>query len=228
MLSTLKPNPKKALFFAKKQLSELVFDTVNLEGINYTLPEVQTLIDGVTVGGHRQIDEIITLNQAKAWQFLFAAVEDNTFNISVDFVGQLHRLVTKKEAVEAGQFRSGSVTISGTEYLPPDAGKLTCLWQTLTDKPIPSKTDDTCQFAISLFLQMARAQFFYDGNKRTGRMMMNGILLSKGLPVINLLAKRQLEFNQLMLDFYSTGDEQPMQDFVLSCLNVLHIKIMSE
>jgi hypothetical protein len=42
--------PKKALFLAKKQLSELVYDAVNLEGVNYTLPEVQTLLDGVTVG----------------------------------------------------------------------------------------------------------------------------------------------------------------------------------
>jgi hypothetical protein len=50
-MPTITPNPKKALFLAKKQLSELVYDAVNLEGVNYTLPEVQTLLDGVTVGG---------------------------------------------------------------------------------------------------------------------------------------------------------------------------------
>jgi hypothetical protein len=43
-MPTITPNPKKALFLAKKQLSELVYDAVNLEGVNYTLPEVQTLI----------------------------------------------------------------------------------------------------------------------------------------------------------------------------------------
>ncbi|VVH58486.1 hypothetical protein BSPWISOX_1188, partial [uncultured Gammaproteobacteria bacterium] len=46
-MPTIIPNPKKALFLAKKQLSELVYDAVNLEGVNYTLPEVQTLLDGV-------------------------------------------------------------------------------------------------------------------------------------------------------------------------------------
>jgi hypothetical protein len=40
---------------------------VNLEGVNYTLPEVQTLLDGVTVGGHRQTDELIATNQIKAF-----------------------------------------------------------------------------------------------------------------------------------------------------------------
>jgi Fic family protein len=39
---------------------------------------------------------------------------------------------------------------------------------------------------------MARIQFFYDGNKRTGRLMMNGVLLTNGLPVINLPASKQL------------------------------------
>jgi hypothetical protein len=32
-MPTITPNPKKALFLAKKQLSELVYDAVNLEGI---------------------------------------------------------------------------------------------------------------------------------------------------------------------------------------------------
>ena len=53
---------------ACKQLSELVCDAVNLEGINFTLPEIQTLLDGITVGGHKLSDQQIALNQAEAWQ----------------------------------------------------------------------------------------------------------------------------------------------------------------
>ncbi len=44
-LARIIPNRQKALFFAQKQLSELVCDAVNLEGIHYTLPEIQTLLD---------------------------------------------------------------------------------------------------------------------------------------------------------------------------------------
>lgn len=46
----------KVLMFAKRQLSELVYDAVNLEGISFTLPEIQTLLNGVTVGGHKIFD----------------------------------------------------------------------------------------------------------------------------------------------------------------------------
>jgi len=37
---------------AKRQLAEFVCDAVNLEGINFTLPEIQILLDEITTGGH--------------------------------------------------------------------------------------------------------------------------------------------------------------------------------
>ncbi|SMN10692.1 Huntingtin interacting protein E-like protein [uncultured Candidatus Thioglobus sp.] len=222
------PNLEKALFLAKKQLSELVYDAVNLEGVNYTLPEVQTLLDGVTVGGHKQTDELIALNQIEAWKFLFKIIKNKDFNLSDKVVCQLQAKVAKREALTWGEFRAGGISISGTKYLPPNHQELPNLWQQLSTKPMPSNTDDLYQYAVSLFLQMARTQFFYDGNKRTGRLMMNGILLQNGLPVINLPASKQLEFNQLMLDFYPSNNEAPMQAFMRSCLNPQHLDIMAE
>jgi len=227
-LTTISPNPQKALFFAKKQLSELVFDAVNLEGVNYTLPEVQTLLDGVTVGGHKQTDELIVHNQIKAWKFLFAAIEKQDFDLSAEFVCQMQGKVVKKEVLAWGKFRSGGVSIAGTEYLAPEHTKLADLWQQLAQKSMPNDIEGIYQYAISVFLQIARIQFFYNGNKRTGRLMMNGILITNGLPVINLPAKKQLKFNQLTLDFYPSNNETPIQAFMLSCLNPKHLEIMAE
>ena len=126
------------------------------------------------------------------------------------------------------------MAIGGTKYLPPDSDTLSNLWQQLATEHnvllYQSQPDiaRTYQGAISLFLQIARNQFFYDANKRTGRLMMNGILLSNGLPVINLPASEQLTFNRLMLDFYPSGDEQAMQEFMCACLDEAVLKIMAE
>lgn len=38
--SQLPPNRMKALYLARRQISELVYDAVQLEGIHYTLPEI--------------------------------------------------------------------------------------------------------------------------------------------------------------------------------------------
>lgn len=75
---------------------------------------------------------------------------------------------------------------------------------------------------------MARQQFFYDANKRMGRFMMNGILLSAGYPAINVPVKRKLEFNEGMLAFYETNHPQQMNLFLRSCLDPRIVTIMPE
>lgn len=58
--------------------------------------------------------------------------------------------------------------------------------------------------------------------------MMNGLLLSKGYPAINLPASKQLEFNTLMLEFYNSNNFKPMTEFMKNCLDQRTIDIMNE
>ena len=212
----------KALFDAKKIIAQIITDVVNLEDINYTVPEVQTLLDGITVGGHKLQDELITLNQIKAWNFLFLQLEQTSFSVSEGFVVELHNLVACNEALAWGRFRTGSVSISGTSYLPPKHDELGQLWQKLVAETniLLANQDKTDIYhaAINLFAKMARIQFFYDGNKRTARMMMSGLLLMHKLPMINVGAKRRLEFNQTMLKYYETENLEIVYKFLISCL----------
>jgi Fic family protein len=213
------PNPALALQLAKKQKPELIYDAVNLEGINFTLPEIMTLLDGVTVGGHKISDQQIALNQAAAWNFLFSALEKKQFELSEKFTLDLHAIAAREEALSWGKFRDQQVTIAGTTYLPPDANSpkmLPHLFETMIRNA--ERIPDIYDRAIFVFLEMARTQFFYDVNKRMGRFLMNGILLKVGYPVINVPAKRQLEFNTLMLEFYESNHQAPMNSFLRSCL----------
>jgi Fic family protein len=225
-ISAIKPNRDKALMLAKREVGVLVHDSVLLEGINFTLPEINTLLEGVTVGGHQLSDQQIAINQGNAWRYLFSAVKAGDFCLSLDFLYVLHALSAKEEALEWGQFRSGGVTIAGSDYLPPKAADLQSKFSELLVSV--DRFDDIYDKAIHVFLVMARNQFFYDVNKRTGRLMMNGILLSAGYPAINLSAKRKLEFNELMMRFYESGNETEMNAFMRSCIDPRLVEIMSE
>lgn len=224
--ASIKPNKQKALFFAKRHLPELVCDAVNLEGICYTLPEVQTLLDGVTVGGHKLCDQRITLNQAAAWKVVFELVSKDAFNLSKETACLIHREAAKEDALPWGQFRTGAVTIAGTTYTPPSPKLLDALWLKMLEKS--PTIADIYNRAIFIFLEMSRNQFFFDVNKRMGRFMMNGLLLSEGYPVINVPASRQQEFNMLMLEFYTTNHPDKMTHFMRSCLDPRIVDIMSE
>ncbi len=224
--SMIKPDKEKAMFLAKRQLPELVCDAVNLEGIHYTVPEVQTLLDGVTVGGHKLQDEKITLNQANAWRLLFEMLKNNEFKLSKPVACKLHAIAGEEESLKWGCFREGGVTIAGTDYRPPNASQLDQCWNEMVAQA--QAIDDIYDRAIFIFLKMARYQFFYDVNKRMGRFMMNGILLNAGYPAINLPVKKQAEFNRLMLDFYISDDVAPMTVFMRGCLDDHIIGIMAE
>ena len=45
-IADIKPNKIKAIALLKREISVFVYDAVQLEGINFTLSEVQTLLDG--------------------------------------------------------------------------------------------------------------------------------------------------------------------------------------
>lgn len=151
-------------------------------------------------------------------------LEAEKFELSIEKTCDLHAIAAKNEALQWGQFRSGGVTIAGTQYMPPTAQELPILFKKMISTAL--RMDDIYDSAIAVFLGMARNQFFYDVNKRMGRFMMNGVLLAAGYPAINLPAKRQLEFNRLMLAFYKTGKQKPMNTFLRTCLDERVVSIM--
>jgi len=84
-----------------------------------TLPEVQTLLDGITIGGHKISDQNMALNQANAWKHLFSLVAEHGFLFSKDIALEIHKIADKEEALRWGAFRTGYVTINGSSYAPP-------------------------------------------------------------------------------------------------------------
>ncbi len=210
-------NPAMAKQLAVRDVPSLVYDAVNLEGVAMTMPEVQTLLDGITVGGHKISDQNMALNQADAWKYLFSLVSENSFSFTKDVALAIHIIAGKEEALEWGAFRTGNVTISGSDHEPPSPKELEQAWSDIQQEV--SSCSDIYDQAITAFLRMARAQLFWDVNKRMGRFMMNGILLKAGFPIINVPAKKQKEFNQLMLEFYESGDMSPMNTFLRACVN---------
>ena len=225
----MKSNREKALFYAQKTIAQTITDVVNLEDINFTVPEVQTLLDGITIGGHKIQDELITYNQINAWRYLFDSLRTKEFNLSKEYILKLHSLVANQEALVWGEFRSGQVTISGTNYIPPKAHELDSIFSELIIAAnkiynLPSmlsdaeRTQTIYKQSIELFAQMARYQFFYDGNKRTARMIMSGLLIDLGYPMISISAKHKTNFNKAMINFYDTQDILPLERLFLLCL----------
>jgi Fic family protein len=205
----------RALFRLRKLLPEFVFDAAALEDNPYTFPEVQTLLDGVTVGGHRLDDERQVLNLAASWKRLAELVGRDAFALDKALFCELNGIVAEQEALSWGRFRDGAVSIAGTAWKPPPTEALDELFA--AGIAALATLDNPIERALAFFLFGARQQFFYDGNKRTARLMMNGVLLSAGLDAITVPASRKLAFNQKMVRYYDSADGTEMMAFLLDC-----------
>lgn len=207
------PNKNLAFALAKKDKIDYIYNTAALEGNAMTFPEVQTLLEGVTVGGHKLSDERQILNQNASVNLLFELLEKDEFRLDKTTLLRLHSKVAHEEALSWGEFRTSGVNIGGTDYIPPKADELDAIFEEGIREI--EKIENAIVRAITLFLFLAKCQFFFDGNKRTARLMMNGILLSNGYPILNIKAKDKLEFNRVMVEFYDSDDVQKAIEYLM-------------
>jgi len=213
---------KRLIMIVKKLLPDVVFNMASLEGNPFTYPEVQTLLDGITIGGHKVSDEQQIFNIRNGWSYLFDLVYQS--NLSLDVISlspvfnKFNDIVAKDEALFSGTFRTGQVRIAGTEFMPPRAEELENIFKNELPQLV-KRCENKTELAFEIFLWGYLNQFYYDGNKRTSRLISNMILISNGQGIFNIKAKDRLQFNTLMLEFYNTREADNIFEFLYSsCL----------
>ncbi|MFE4195868.1 hypothetical protein ACFRJ9_08380 [Paenarthrobacter sp. NPDC056912] len=217
----------RALARFQGQLAGHVWDAAALEGNPYTLPEVRTLLEGVTVGGHRLDDEKQVIALAESTRLLHDLVRNGTFQPAKSVSDRIHGLVAPHEAIEAGHFRGeglvrGGGTVNLGEYGTfkatgcDDAGETLRTEHDLGLAHLAGIADPT-ERAVAYFCFGTRRQFYFDGNKRTSRLMMNGILLSAGYDAISIPFSRRLEFNQHLITLFLDANATPLMEFIVDC-----------
>lgn len=220
---------ERALFRFSRMLPEYVWDAGVLEGNPFTFPEVKTLLEGVTVGGRKLSDQEQILNLAESAKYLIELVKQKHFRLDKETFCALNARVARNEALEWGHFRGeGAETAYTPDVALGDRGRYTPLPTErgagrLNDafaggiRALQDGVANPFERAAAFFLFGSLQQFFFDGNKRTSRFMMNGVLMSEGIDAISIPAVRATAFNSRMVDFYITRDATPMMAFVLDC-----------
>lgn len=199
---------KDVLFAAKKLKSQLVYNMAKAEGNTHTVAEVATIIEGFTVGGKKLQEQQQVVQIAAAWDYLIELVDSGRFIFSKQLAFELNKLVASADFSEVGCFRNRNVLITGTEYIPPMFTRIPSLWDEL--EQTTKNQSDPKVAAFNVFLGIARNQFFNDGNKRTGQLMMNGILMSNCFHIVTFPDRVIPEFFNKIIEFYDTGDKSSM------------------
>ena len=190
---------KQNRFLAKKNFVNMVYSNSKFEGVNTTLPQTQTIIDGMSVAGVSIDDIQVIINLKKGLEFVINNDQPYTFEISQT----INRIVAAEDALEPGKIRTGNVQIGGVEYVPPvpSPDKVTSMVSTIMN----GNFTDT-EKALKMMYQMMRDQIFWDGNKRTAVFSANYLLINAGAGIVNISEKQLPEFNTLLAQYYESGD----------------------
>lgn len=199
---------EQSLFLAKKKWDENVYCGMKMENRAVTFPQTQTILNGVNVP-NVQLDDIqAILNMRDAWRHMIATMYEP---VTLAYVCALNGFIARNEALEWGKLRTGSVCISGTDYMPPVPTQEAAAQEL---QNILTADMSATERALTAFCWGTRSQLFWDGNKRTSLALANKILLQAGAGMLTIGTKHMEQFNVRLLDFYNTGSMDHLKRFL--------------
>ena len=206
-----KLSPIEYQVIEKQHLIRFTFNTNAIEGSTVTLKETAHILeDGIAPHGKelREIHEVE--NTKKAYQFM----KEYNGKVSIDFIRKIHyNLTFNILGEEAGKFRSIQVYMGGSKHTPTKPSELSremqrlMRWITNNDSLHPVLlTAYVHHFLIAIHP-------FIDGNGRTGRLLLNFMLMKAGFPPICIRLRERIEYTDY-LEEARDGDVAAFAGFI--------------
>ena len=197
----------------KKELErftiELSWKSSKIEGNTYTLLDTENLIlHGAELPGHKKEEALMILNHKKAFDFIYQNREDFK-ELNIKNLENIHTLLVKDLNIE-NNIRSKPVGVLGSIYKPLDNQyQIREAIENLSG--VVSKMQDGYAKALLALLGISYIQPFEDGNKRTGRLMANAMLMAYGLSPLSYRSVNEESYREAMLVFYELNSLVPFR-----------------
>lgn len=182
-LDKFRPIPEYALKSIKESLTiEWTYNSNSIEGNTLTLQETKLVLEeGITIKGKSLREHFEAVNHQDAIGYVEGLVSQN-YKFTTSDVLSVHSLVLDKiEKDFAGRFRTSGVRITGANFSPPNAMKVTTLMDELIDWVNASDINPLVKAAI-FHHRFVWIHPFFDGNGRTARLLFNIIFMKMGFP----------------------------------------------
>lgn len=203
--SHLKKIPKTVA--TKEESNFIIRFTYNsnaIEGNRLTLRDTYLIIKEKQIpSGAPPKDYNEAINGREAFEF----IKEYKGKLTIEFLEKINLILTKNTGViYPGRIRFFSVKIEGTDFIPPEPEKVKRLLKDM----IEFYDDSKRKIHPFVLVCLIHAQFveihpFEDGNGRTGRALMNWILIKTGYPKVFVSTKLRQKYYQA-IDLYNKKD----------------------
>lgn len=193
-------------------LVRFTYNTNAIEGNPLTLRQTALLlVDGITPEGAKAEHAVEALNSKDAWEFVRA------FKGTVNrrYICQVQEEVTKHTSCRIqGAYRDREVRIAGSGWTPPPAARVSAdMDRVFRLYRSERSTRHPVERAALLHNRVVRVHPFTDGNGRTARLLMNGVLMKGRFPPV-IIEERNKESYYATIEKGDGGDDAPFARFL--------------
>jgi Fic family protein len=183
---------------------DLTWKSSQIEGNTYSLLDTERLINEQKTADGKTVEEAtMLLNHKKAIDYLIKT-PDFFEELRIRDIEDIHSILIEKLDVKKG-LRTELVGIGGTDYKPLDNEYQIREALTATCNLINSR-NNAFDKALLVLILVSYIQAFMDGNKRTARLVANGILIANNFCPISFRTVESDDYKKAMLIFYEQNN----------------------
>lgn len=184
-LDTYRPFPQEVVKNLEEWFRiELTYTSNAIEGNTLTRQETALVVEeGLAVQGKSLIEHQEAINHAHAYDFIITDVTKKRQQITIKDILDIHSITLNKiDDTNKGRYRTVSVRLRGSEAIMPNPLKVPELMEEFITWLQSDKTDHLVKIAMDAHFKLVSIHPFVDGNGRTGRLLMNLLLMQEGYP----------------------------------------------
>ena len=193
-------------------LVEFTYNSNAIEGNTLTLRETALVLEGVTIDKKPLKDHLEAVGHRDAFLYVQQLVSDRVV-VSEKIIKDIHSLVLMDRPDDRGVYRSIPVRIMGA-YKEPSQPYLVPVQMEQLVQSLAKDRRHPIERAALFHLDFEGIHPFIDGNGRTGRLILNLMLMQCGYPPIDVKFADRRWYYDCFDSYYRENDAAPMVSMV--------------
>ena len=194
-------------------LIEYIYNSNAIEGNTLTLQETALVLEGITIDKKPLKDHMEVVGHKDAFLYVQDLVKSKV-PFSESIIKQIHTLLLMDRPEDRGVYRRIPVRIMGTYHVPPDPILVPEQMENLIAEFVGNKKLHPIELATLFHLKFERIHPFIDGNGRTGRLILNLMLMQVGYPPINISYVDKCLYLQSLHQYEDTGNTNEIIHYI--------------
>lgn len=217
-LNELRPLPPDVVDELRHRYTvRFTYNSNAIEGNTLSQTETEMLLDhGITVGGKTLVEHLEVVGHRDAISFIQELAESKAL-IRAFEIRQIHALIMQSIArEEAGQYRRISVQSAGTGYVYPPPNLIEGLMADFISWLTSPSALHPLELATEAHLRFVTIHPFRDGNGRTGRLLLNLLLLEAGYPIVVITNAQRAAYLDAIVAYQQQQGITPLLELVVN------------